>query len=169
MVDKKILIDIARQRLYCTEDGLLVYTYMISTAVNGLGEIMDSGCTPRGLHRLHNVIGLDARPNSVFIGRLCTGEIYSSKLSDSNPGRDWILTRILQLDGLEPGINQGGDVDSLRRYIYIHGAPDSAKMGVPGSHGCIRMHQSEIITLALWVHVDMRIEITTVDWSENVT
>ena len=169
MIEKRILIDVARQTLQCLENEKLVSSYLVSTARNGLGEQIGSECTPRGRHRLHSVIGLDAVPNSVFIGRIWTGEIYSQILADKNPDRDWILTRILQLDGLEPGINKAGDVDSLRRYIYIHGAPENTPMGVPGSHGCIRMRQSDIILLASWVDVDMLIEITIVDWSENVT
>ena len=168
MATKRIRIDVARQTLQCLEDGQLVRSYLVSTAKNGLGEKIDSECTPRGMHRLHKVIGLDAIPNSIFIGRLWTGEIYSDILSDKNPSRDWILTRILQLDGLEPGINKAGDVDSLRRYIYIHGVPENTLMGVPMSHGCIRIRQSDIIPLASWVDVDMLIEITIVDWSENV-
>ena len=167
MKDKRIIIDVAQQTLCCLENERIVKYYNVSTATNGLGEQQNSGCTPRGKHRIYDIIGLDAQPNSVFVGRQWTGEIYSLELAIKNPGRDWILTRILQLDGLEPGNNKNGPVDSLSRYIYIHGVPDGIKMGVPGSHGCIRMLQSNIIELALWVHVDMLVEITKVDWSKN--
>jgi lipoprotein-anchoring transpeptidase ErfK/SrfK len=97
---------------------------------------------------------LEHEENSVFVAREWTGEVYSDHLAQDNPGRDWILTRILQLDGLEPGRNKGGDVDSLRRYIYIHGTPDSTVLGVPGSRGCIRMRNKELICLAQWATTD---------------
>ena len=169
MNDKRIIIDVAQQTLNCLELGQVVRHYPVSTAINGLGEMNGSECTPRGLHRIHSIIGLDALPNSVFVGRVWTGEIYSLELARQQPERDWILTRILQLDGLEVAVNKAGSVDSLNRYIYIHGVPDNTTMGVPGSHGCIRMLQTNIIELAVWVHVDMQIEITTVDWSKNDT
>ena len=167
MKDKRIIIDISKQILCCIINDRIVKYYSVSSATNGLGEKQNSERTPRGKHRIHNIIGLDAQPNSVFLGRQWTGEIYSLELAAKYPERDWILTRILQLDGLEPGKNKNGPVDSLSRYIYIHGVPDNGIMGIPSSHGCIRMLQSNIIELAMWVHVDMLIEITKVDWSKN--
>ena len=142
------------QKMHCFQGTSLYKTYSVSTAKNGLGEKSGSECTPRGWHRVHNIIGLDKLINAVFIGRQWTGEIYSDALAVKYPERDWILTRIIQLDGLELGFNQGGDVDSLQRYIYIHGTPDSTKLGVPGSHGCIRMANVDIIELATWVNID---------------
>ena len=112
---------------------------------------MNSECTPRGWHKIHSIIGLDNQINSVFVAREWTGEIYSDELARQFPDRDWILTRILRLDGLEPGRNKGGDVDTFDRYIYIHGTPDTTLLGKPGSHGCIRMNNNEIIELAYWV------------------
>lgn len=138
----------------CIENDRVISTYSISSAKNGAGERKNSECTPRGWHRVYSILGLEHQINSVFVSRTWTGELYSEELAKQFPERDWILTRILQLEGLEPGRNKGGDVDSLERYIYIHGTPDSTQLGVPGSHGCIRMNNKEIIDLALWATVD---------------
>ncbi|KTC96554.1 L,D-transpeptidase [Legionella erythra] len=149
-----IYISAASQIMECYEQDALWKTYPVSTGKNGLGERMGSECTPRGWHRIHSRIGLDAAENSVFVGREWTGEIYDASLAARYPERDWILTRILQLDGLEPGRNQGGEVDSLKRYIYIHGTPDSTPLGMPGSRGCIRMRNKDMMELADWVAID---------------
>lgn len=123
----------------------------VSTAGNGPGELINSECTPRGEHVIAEKIGDGSPVNMVFIGRLPTGEIYEPALRELHPERDWILTRILWLDGLEEGRNKGGNVDTYRRYIYIHGTPDDVDMGCPGSHGCIRVSNDEMI--ALFDHV----------------
>jgi len=149
-----ITISTEHQEMKCYEDDTLINTYRVSTAKNGVGEIMNSECTPRGWHRCYSIIGLENKENSVFISRKWTGEIYTAALAEEFPTRDWILTRIIQLDGLEPGRNKGGDVDSLKRYIYIHGTPDTSELGKPGSHGCIRMKNNEIIALAKWANLD---------------
>jgi lipoprotein-anchoring transpeptidase ErfK/SrfK len=145
------------QLMRCYENDTIVKTYPISTGKNGLGELSGSECTPRGWHRIHSIIGLDNKVNSVFVGRQWTGELYSDDLASKFPGRDWILTRILQLDGLEAGRNKGGQVDSLERYIYIHGTPDSTSLGAPGSRGCVRMRNEDIIELAKWVKINSRV------------
>ena len=160
MDDKRCLIDVPKQVLLCYLNNKHYKTYPVSTGKNGLGEQSGSQCTPRGKHRIHAIIGFDNLVNSVFVAREWTGEIYSAELSQTFPQRDWILTRILQLDGLEPGFNQGGDVDSLKRFIYIHGTPDSTLLGVPGSHGCIRMRNEDIVELANWVSVDTQVYVT---------
>lgn len=121
--------------------------YAVSTAKNGAGETMGSECTPRGWHKIRAKIGDKLPLNSVFIGRRPTGEIYSSDLGRQFPERDWILTRILWLGGLEPGKNRYGNVDSTWRYIYIHGCPDELMNGEPGSHGCIRMNNADVAEL----------------------
>ena len=141
----------------CFEQDTLVKSCLISTAKNGLGEQMGSGRTPRGWHRIHSIIGIEAQMNSVFVSRKWTGEIYSPELAAAFPDRDWILTRILQLDGLEPGRNKNGQVDSLNRYIYIHGTPATTDIRKPGSHGCIRMHNKDMVDLANWVLVDTQV------------
>ena len=142
----KLHLNIKEQQLTLIEPGRTT-RFSISTAANGAGEQTGSGCTPRGLHIIRAKIGAGLPENAVFIGRRFTGEIYSSALAQSNPGRDWILTRILWLSGCEPGVNRVGNVDSMRRYIYIHGTPDTEPMGVPASHGCIRMRNNDLLTL----------------------
>lgn len=93
------------------------------------------------------VIGRNCPLNTVFVGRRATGEIYSAELGLQQPQRDWILTRILWLSGKESGFNRGGECDTLKRYIYIHGTPDCNAMGEPLSHGCIRMRNRDIVDL----------------------
>jgi hypothetical protein len=124
-----------------------VKQYVISTARNGAGERKGSFCTPRGQHVVRAKIGAGVPGNTVFVGRRPTGEIYGPELAKRFSGRDWILTRILWLSGCEVGFNRLGDVDTMRRYIYIHGSPDSTAMGTPGSIGCIRMRNSDIVEL----------------------
>ena len=142
-----IEISIGQQRLlYRAADGT-VREYRVSTARNGAGERRDSGCTPRGRHVIADKIGEGCAHDTVFVGRVPTGERFTPDLRAQHPERDWILTRILRLRGDEPGVNRGGDVDSWDRYIYIHGAPDDVAMGTPGSAGCIRMRNAEVIEL----------------------
>lgn len=142
-----IVISISRQTLKLFSSEALLAEYSVSTALNGAGELKNSCCTPRGLHCVRACIGRGHAPNSVFIGRRFTGEIYSPELAQRHPARDWILTRILWLSGMEPGRNRLGAVDTMQRYIYIHGTPDTEPMGVPRSHGCVRMRNDEIMQL----------------------
>ena len=122
-------------------------TYSISSAKNGPGEKNGSFCTPRGQHIVRAKIGAGQPVNTVFVRRRPTGEVWSPALGEKYPGRDWMLTRLLWLSGREPGFNRLGDVDTMRRYIYIHGSPDSAEMGKPGSIGCVRMRSQDIVEL----------------------
>lgn len=142
-----IEISICEQILRLVEDNTVIEEYSVSTATNGPGEKMHSECTPRGRHVITEKIGAQCEPGTVFVGRKPTGEIYSESLRRQHPDRDWILTRILRLQGTEQGLNRGGDVDSLDRMIYIHGSPDDVRMGIPGSHGCIRMRNDDLINL----------------------
>lgn len=144
----QIEIFIAEQRLRLLNDaGDVLAEYPVSTALNGPGEQKNSGCTPRGRHVVRAKIG-DGQPvGTVFIGRRPTGEIWTPELSAEHPARDFILTRILWLSGCEIGVNRLGNVDSMQRYIYIHGTPDSEPMGVPRSHGCIRMRNADVLEL----------------------
>ncbi|MBK0064325.1 MULTISPECIES: cell wall-recycling L,D-carboxypeptidase ElsL [unclassified Acinetobacter] len=139
-----ILIDLEQQLLYLPKHNKL---YLISSGKNGIGEQENSGKTPRGWHQIAEKFGENLPVNTVFIARQPTGEIYSPALSLENPQRDWILSRILWLDGLEQGFNQGQGCDSKQRYIYIHGTPDSEPMGIPVSHGCIRMRNQDVIEI----------------------
>lgn len=142
-----IHISIARQRLRLQHDGATLAEYPVSTAANGAGERNGSECTPRGRHRIRARIGAGCPAGTVFVGRRPTGELFAPELRTAHPGRDWILTRILWLSGCEPGRNRLGEVDTMRRYIYIHGTPDDVALGVPGSHGCIRMANTDVIEL----------------------
>ena len=144
----RIEISIPRQDLLLLDAaGRELCSYPVSTAKNGAGEMNGSFCTPRGEHIVRAKIGGGAALNTIFVRRRPTGEIWSPELAEKFPGRDWILTRILWLSGCAPGYNRLGDVDTMRRYIYIHGSPDTATMGEPGSIGCIRMHNRDIIDL----------------------
>ena len=140
-------ICIASQELTVYEDGNRVQSYPVSTAKNGAGELMGSECTPTGWHRIRAKIGEGQPLYAVFTGRRPTGEIYSPELGKQYPKRDWILTRILWLGGLEPGKNRYGKVDTAWRYIYIHGSPDELMTGKPDSHGCIRMLNADVLDL----------------------
>lgn len=156
----EIHIDLAQQRLTLTEEGQVVFDTSISTAANGPGERIHSECTPRGWHIIRAKIGAGAAENAVFVGRRATGEIYTPELARQHPNRDWILTRILWLSGLEVGKNRLGDVDTMRRYVYIHGTPDSVEMGKIGSRGCVRMRNRELIDLFDRVAVGTRVLIS---------
>lgn len=144
----RIHVSIARQTLdLYAADGACIRRYSISTAANGPGEEQGSNRTPRGRHRVRAKIGGDALPGAVFRGRRPTGEVWTPAFAAAHPDRDWILSRILWLCGCEPGRNRLGNVDSMRRYIYIHGTGDDQPMGVARSHGCIRMRNSDVIEL----------------------
>ena len=149
-----INISIAQQTLTLFDDaGNVSASYGISTAANGMGCEKNSGCTPLGKHIIRAKIGMGEPINSVFVGRRPTGEICTPELIEEFPTRDWILTRILWLSGLEVGVNRLGNQDTMQRYIYIHGSPDSAEMGVAGSHGCVRMHNDDVVELFDLVNV----------------
>ena len=144
----QIRIDIASQRLTLLDDsGAGMREYAVSTAKNGVGEKNGSYCTPRGRHIVRAKIGAGQPAGTVFVRRRPTGEIWTPELYEKFPGRDWILTRILWLSGCEPGYNRLGEVDTMRRYIYIHGSHKFAQMGRPGSIGCVRMRNADIIEL----------------------
>ena len=172
----RILVNISSQELTVLENDKCYKRYMIATAKNGIGQIEGSECTPLGKHRISEKIGGDAPENAVFVGRRWTNELYSEKLAEAQEGRDWILTRILWLEGLEKGFNlgkynpkfdeQNGEAfsasnsehivscDTKKRYIYIHGCPDSHAMQIPSSHGCIKMRNADIIELFEMVAID---------------
>ncbi|MDY7024911.1 MAG: L,D-transpeptidase [Pseudomonadota bacterium] len=143
----RLVVDIAAQQLRRFQDEQLTHQYSISTAKNGVGSRNGSEKTPLGEHYIRAKIGANAPSHAVFVGRRPTGEIYSEALAAQYPNRDWILTRILWLCGKEVGVNRGGEVDSMRRYIYLHGTPDSEPMGTALSHGCIRMRNADIVEL----------------------
>lgn len=141
-------------------DGTPRRHWVVSTAKNGVGEQFGSYQTPRGWHTVCDKIGADAAPDAIFYRRQDTGWRYSAELARENPDKDWILTRILWLSGKEPGFNRLGDVDTMRRYIYIHGCPDEVPLGIPASHGCIRMHSDALMALFEQVPVYTPVEIS---------
>ena len=144
----KINVYISKQQLELLDDaGKLLRRYSVSSSEKGVGELNGSFCTPRGKHIIRAKIGAGQLENTVFVSRRPTGETYTPELGAQFPDRDWMLTRILWLSGLEKGFNRLGECDTMRRYIYIHGTPDSVRLGIPGSHGCIRMHNADLIEL----------------------
>ena len=153
-------IDTAQQQLRCWRGTKVLHECEISSGAAGNGERTGSGKTPHGWHYIRAAIGGGMPDNAVFRGRRWTGETFSSELADANPERDWILTRILWLCGLEKGVNRGGQVDSQRRYIYLHGTPPEEPMGVPASHGCVRLRSSDLLYIfslaepgtPVWLH-----------------
>ena len=150
-------ISVDEQRLRHWSNQQLMAEYPISTAKNGTGQQMGSGCTPLGKHRIRAKIGEGLPINSVFVGRRATGEIYTPELAQQYPQRDWILSRILWLGGLEAGKNRYGEVDTTWRYIYIHGCPDEIFTGSPQSHGCIRMNNADMLLLFNQVTIGLKI------------
>lgn len=157
----RIEVSIQTQTLRLYQDQTLLAQYPISTAAKGCGQQKNSNQTPLGRHLIRAKIGADQPINAVFVGRRPTGEIYSPELAQTFPQRDWILSRILWLSGCEPGLNRLGEVDSMQRYIYIHGTPDSESIGVPCSHGCIRMRNQDVMALFDQVTVGTSVEILT--------
>ena len=158
MRDRHLEIDLCRQILRVVERGSLLLQYNISTSKYGPGEEVDSGCTPRGAHVIRALIGSGLPAGACFSGRRHTGEFWSQELAEAAPERDWILSRIIWLSGCEPGYNRLGVVDTMRRYIYIHGTPDNEPMSVPFSHGCIRLRNADVIELFDLVAVGMSVE-----------
>ncbi len=153
-----IEISIAEQYLLLKDaHGDIVFEAHVATAKNGIGQLSGSECTPLGKHRIRAKIGTGQPVNSVFVGRRPTGEIYSEDLAQQQPNRDWILSRILWLCGEEVGHNRLGNVDTQARYIYIHGAPDSHPMGIPSSHGCVKMRNADVMKLFDMVSVGTRV------------
>lgn len=164
MIIDYLHVSIAEQRLYAFGRQQLLRSYVISTALNGPGEQNGSGCTPRGMHYIRAKIGTGLPQGAVLRGRRWTGEVYSPQLQQAQPERDWILSRILWLSGTERQRNRLSDHDTFRRYIYIHGTADEHLLGQPYSHGCIRMHNADIIEL-----YDQLIDACLVEISEHST
>ncbi len=150
-------ISLDEQKLWLKNDDQILHGFSVSTAKNGAGELMGSECTPRGQHEIIEMIGADELINTVFVGREPTGEMYTQELRKTHPDRDWILTRILRLSGCELARNKGGQCDSYDRLIYIHGTPDDVEMGKPGSHGCVRMRNEDLVVLFDQVSVGVKV------------
>ena len=159
MIDRTVQIQLTRQLLTVMDAGNTMREFLVSTSRYGPGERFGSQCTPRGSHIVRAKVGTGLPPGAVFVGRRFSNEIYSADLARRYPDRDWILTRLLWLSGREPGRNRFGVVDSLRRFIYIHGTPDSEPVGVPFSHGCIRMRNTDVIELYETIDIGTTVEI----------
>ena len=157
--EARIRVSLDQQQLTLRVPGEHDRVYLVSTASAGPGEAEGSGCTPRGAHQVRAKIGAGQPARAVFQARRPTGEVYTAELAATYPDRDWILTRILWLSGLEPGRNRLGRTDTMRRFIYIHGTPDSEPMGEPRSHGCIRMTNADVLDLFDRVAVGTRVDI----------
>lgn len=155
----EIKISIAAQRLTYLKANSDVKTYPVSTSLKGAGQKADSGMTPLGLHVIRAKIGQGLPINSVFVGRRSTGEIFTPAMMNEFPGRDWILSRIMWLSGKQPGFNRLGEVDTMKRYIYIHGTPYEDQLGQAVSHGCIRMSNLDVIDLFSRVETGCPVEI----------
>lgn len=168
----RLHISLADQRLYGFVNGRLQLHFSVSTALKGAGEQQGSGCTPRGLHQVRAKIGDQLPIGAVLQGRRWTGEVWSPALQVQFPNRDWILSRILWLSGCQLGLNRLGAVDTFRRYIYLHGTPDTEPMGIPRSHGCIRLRNTDLLALFprvplhCLVHID---EVAYPEWAQMVT
>jgi L,D-transpeptidase YbiS len=159
MAERRIRISITEQRLELLDGKRILTSYPVSTATRGAGERRDSEQTPRGRLAIEEKIGSGAALGTVFVGRQTTGEVCTAQRFAAEPGRDWILTRVLWLGGREPGRNQGGAVDTRERTIYIHGTPDVAGLGQPTSHGCIRMRSEDVVDLFDQVEVGTSVDI----------
>jgi L,D-transpeptidase YbiS len=158
-MERLVRVRLAEQLLELVEDGEVRQRWPVSTAARGAGEREGSEQTPRGRHTVCEMIGAGAEEGTVFVGRKATGERCTPERFAAEPERDWILTRVLWLDGQEEGRNRGGDVDSRRRFIYIHGTPDEGHLGEPVSHGCVRMRNRDVIALFERVEVGTPVEI----------
>ncbi|MFD1261049.1 L,D-transpeptidase [Entomomonas asaccharolytica] len=165
MLDQ-LFISVADQKLYGFKQGKLALTMPVSTALKGTGQLQNSNCTPLGKHYIRAKIGAELPINAVLLGRRWTGEIWSPELAQQHPHRDWILTRILWLSGCQLGFNRLSNVDTFRRYIYLHGAPDTEPMGIPLSHGCIRLRNTDIIKLFELVPIHCPVEISEQPYTE---
>lgn len=142
-----LLVNIERQEMYLVKNDALEKTYRISSSKYGIGNQSGSGKTPLGVHRIAEKIGAGAKPNTIFTGRKDTGKTATILREPVDTEEDHVTTRILWLEGMEPGVNKGKGIDSKLRYIYIHGTPEEGLIGTPASHGCIRMYNADVLEL----------------------
>jgi len=159
MSERRIEIDLCRQELRVIDRDQPTRRFGVSTSRHGPGERAGSECTPRGTHVIRARIGQGLPAGACLVGRRYTGEVWTPELARAEPDRDWILSRVIWLSGCERGRNRLGTVDTMRRYIYIHGTPDSEPMNVPFSHGCIRMRNGDVIELFDMVAPGMPVEL----------
>ena len=139
------VVAIEAQRLYLMHDGRLLKAYPVSTSAFGPGAQEGSNQTPLGLHQIKQKIGENEPEGMIFKARKPTGRMANIIAEPRDVPEDDVTTRIMWLDGMEPGVNQGGKVDSYKRYIYIHGTPEEGLIGRPASHGCVRMLNADVV------------------------
>ncbi|HEU6447797.1 MAG TPA: L,D-transpeptidase [Verrucomicrobiae bacterium] len=137
-----LIVNIAGQTVSLFEHNKFIKKFSCSTSRFGIGQTEGSNCTPLGLHRIAEKIGAGERPGTVFRSREVVGHTSQPEFADAK-----ITTRILRLEGLEEGFNRGGNIDSHRRYIYIHGTADQKSIGAPASCGCIHLADTDLIPL----------------------
>lgn len=142
-----VLISIKHQKLVVMQQAKVVATYPISSSAKGVGSEAGSDKTPLGIHRVAQKFGAGAPAGTIFKGRVNTGRRAEIITEAKSINTDDVTTRILWLDGMEHGLNKGGNVDSKSRYIYIHGTPEEGLIGTPASHGCIRMKNDDVAAL----------------------
>ena len=152
-----IEVDISEQRLYLIENSLIKASYPISTSKYGEGSIENSYKTPLGKHSIKEMIGEEAEINTIFTSRINTKRSATIIDQFEDTDNDYVTSRIMWLDGEEDGLNKGGNVDSFRRYIYIHGTHEEGLIGTKASHGCIRMFNYDVIELFNLVNIGTKV------------
>jgi len=152
-----IEVDISEQRLYLIENSLIKASYPISTSKYGEGSIENSFKTPLGKHSIKEMIGEEAEINTIFTSRINTKRSATIIDQFEDTVNDYVTSRIMWLDGEEDGLNKGGNVDSFRRYIYIHGTHEEGLIGTKASHGCIRMFNYDVIELFNLVNIGTKV------------
>lgn len=152
--DSYLFVSVKRQKIFYIKNGNVEKIFLISTAKKGLGQEIHSEKTPEGLHQIKQKIGSNLPKDAILREREYSGEIATIYTDETDVEDDFVTSRIMWLEGLESGINRGGNVDSYNRYIYIHGTPEEGLIGKPASHGCVRMKNSEVIELFDLVQVN---------------
>jgi lipoprotein-anchoring transpeptidase ErfK/SrfK len=153
-----VVVNIEKQLMTVFKEGEILRTYPVSTSKFGIGNKMGSMKTPLGKHKISEKNGKKAPLGTIFTGKRNSGKIFSEN-EDLYQGQNLITTRILQLEGLEEGINKGEGIDSYKRYIWIHGTSQESLIGMPASHGCIRMRNRDIVEFFDLVRVGTEVEI----------
>lgn len=142
-----VIVDVSEQQLSLYRDGQRIGHWPVSTSQYGIGNRQNSLRTPLGVHRVARMIGADAPLGTLFEARRNTGRTVTILKDDRPADGDYVTTRILWLEGLEPGVNKGAGIDSFQRYIYIHGTAEEGRIGRPASHGCVRMGNQAVVEL----------------------
>jgi len=156
-IELLLVVDVTTQQLFLLKKGIIERIYSISTSVYGTGSEVNSYKTPLGKHKISEKIGEGLPEGAILKGRRWTGAIANIIKEPIDTEFDVVTSRILWLTGLEEGKNLGSGVDSKSRYIYIHGTAEEGLIGKPASDGCVRMYNSDVITLFDTVNVDTEV------------